>query len=127
MPWILCHKKRPPLSCQRLISELVVPLAGTHIVKLAICQLNLTDGDGWAYPTSYSSMTNDEVNALLALAKTSRSKKTLVWKFLSKTIGAFDFGLLEPKVGDLSVPATDKGPAIFPKLYRRQTNWSATE
>ncbi|MGY3611205.1 MULTISPECIES: hypothetical protein [unclassified Bradyrhizobium] len=80
---------------------------------------------GWAYPTFYSSMTNDEINALLALAKTARSKKTLVWKFLSNTIGPFDFNLREPKVGDLSVLATDKGPAIFPKLYRRYTNWSA--
>ncbi|RZN33875.1 thermonuclease family protein [Bradyrhizobium sp. Leo121] len=80
---------------------------------------------GWAYPTFYSSMTNDEINALLALAKIARSKKTLVWNFLSNTISPFDFNLREPKVGDLSVLATDKGPAIFPKLYRRYTNWSA--
>jgi endonuclease YncB( thermonuclease family) len=79
---------------------------------------------GWAYPTFYSSMTNDEINALLALAKTARSKKTLVWKFLSKTVGSFDFSLREPKVGDTSVLATDKGPAIFPKLFRRYTNFS---
>ena len=65
---------------------------------------------GWAYPTFYSSMTNDEINALLALAKTARSKKTLVWKFLSKTVGSFDFSLREPKVGDTSVLATDQGP-----------------
>jgi endonuclease YncB( thermonuclease family) len=80
---------------------------------------------GWAYPTFYSSMTNDEINALLALAKTARSKKTPVWKFLSKTIGLFDFNLREPRVGDTSVLTTDKGPVILPKLYRRQTNWSA--
>jgi endonuclease YncB( thermonuclease family) len=80
---------------------------------------------GWAYPTFYSTMTNDEINTLLTLTKTARSKKTLVWKFLSKSIGPFDFNLLEPKVGDLSVLATDKGPAIFPKLYRRYTSWSA--
>jgi hypothetical protein len=33
--------------------------------------------------------------------------------------------LLEPKKNDLSVLATDKGPVILPKLYRRYTNWSA--
>lgn len=79
---------------------------------------------GWAYPTFYSSMTNDEINALLALAKTTRSNKTLVWKFLSKTAGPFDFNLREPPVGNTSVLATDKGPAIFPKLFRRYTNFS---
>ena len=79
---------------------------------------------GWAYPTFYSSMTNDEINALLALAKAARANKTLVWKFLSKVIGPFDFNLREPRVGDTSVLATDKGSAIFPKLFRRYTNFS---
>src|SRR6266852_2000565 len=80
---------------------------------------------GWAFPTFYSSMTNDEINALLALTKTARSNKSGVWKYLSKTIGPFNFNLLEPKKNDSSVLATDKGPVILPKLYRRQTNWAA--
>ena len=80
---------------------------------------------GWAFPTFYSSMTNDEINTLLGLAKTARSKKSGVWKFLRKTIGPFDFKLLEPKKNELSVLASDKGPVILPKLYRRYTNWSA--
>ena len=48
-----------------------------------------------------------------------------VWKFLSKTVGTFDFTLREPKKNDTSVLATDKGPVLFPKLYRRFTSWSA--
>jgi endonuclease YncB( thermonuclease family) len=80
---------------------------------------------GWAFPTFYSSMTNDEINTLLSLTKTARSKKIGVWKYLSKAIGPFNFDLLEPKKNDLSVLATDKGPVILPKLYRRYTNWSA--
>ena len=80
---------------------------------------------GWAFPAFYSSMTNDEISALLALSKTARAKKTAVWKNLSKTIGPFDFDLLEPKRNDTSVLATDTGPVIFPKLYRRYANWSA--
>ena len=80
---------------------------------------------GWAFPTFYTSMTNDEINAILDLAKTARSNKTPDWKFLSKTVGPFDFNLREPKKGDTSVLATDKGPVILPKLYRRYTNWSA--
>lgn len=80
---------------------------------------------GLAFPTFYSSMTNVEINTFLALTKTARSKTLPVWKFLSKTIGPFNFNLLEPKVNDLGVLATDKGPVILPKLYRRYTNWSA--
>lgn len=80
---------------------------------------------GWAFPTYYTSMTNDEILAIDKLAKTAQSKKHGVWKFLSKTVGVFDFTLREPKKNDTSVLATDKGPVLFPKLYRRFTNWSA--
>ena len=80
---------------------------------------------GWAFPTFYTSMTNDEIKAILDLAKTARANKTLDWKFLSKSIGPFDFNLREPKKGEIAVLATDKGPVIFPKLYRRYTSWSA--
>jgi endonuclease YncB( thermonuclease family) len=79
---------------------------------------------GFAYPAFYSSMTNVEIGSLLALAKTARSKKTLVWRFLSTAVGSFDFNLREPRVGDTSVLSTDRGPAIFPKLFRRHANFS---
>lgn len=80
---------------------------------------------GFAYPTFYSSMNEDEIKAFLALTKTARTKKLPVWKHLARTIGAFDFDLREPKAGETAVLATDKGPVILPKLYRRYTNWSA--
>lgn len=80
---------------------------------------------GFAYPTFYSSMNEDEIKAFLALAETARAKKLPVWKHLAKTIGPFDFGLREPRAGETAVLATDKGPVILPKLYRRYPNWSA--
>ncbi|MGY8710242.1 thermonuclease family protein [Bradyrhizobium sp. 18BD] len=80
---------------------------------------------GFAYPTFYSSMNDDEIKAFLALTKTARTKKLPVWKHLAKTIDAFDFDLREPKTNETEVLATDKGPVILPKLYRRYTNWSA--
>jgi endonuclease YncB( thermonuclease family) len=80
---------------------------------------------GWAFPTYYSSMTNDEIVAVDTLAKAARSKKRGAWKSLSKTVGTFDFDLREPKKNETSVLATDKGPVLFPKLYRRFTSWSA--
>lgn len=90
--------------------------------------LNLNDWlveNGWAFPTFYSSMTNDEINKILLLAKVARDKKRGVWKFLSNSIGPFDFTLLEPKKNETAVLIHDKGPVIFPKIYRRYTNWSA--
>jgi endonuclease YncB( thermonuclease family) len=80
---------------------------------------------GFAYPTFYSSMNDDEIRAFLALAKTARAKKLPVWKHLARTIGAFDFDLREPKTNETGVLATDKGPVMLPKLYRRYANWSA--
>jgi len=80
---------------------------------------------GWAFPTFYSSATNQEITSFSGLAKTARSQQKGVWKFLSKTVGPFDFNLREPKKNDTGVLTTDKGPVIFPKLYRRYTSWSA--
>jgi endonuclease YncB( thermonuclease family) len=104
----------------RLVADIEVTMGGktVNINQWLVEQ-------GWAFPTFYSSMTNDEINTFIGLAKTARAKKSGVWKLLSKTIGAFNFNLLEPKANDLSVLASDKGPVILPKLYRRQTNWAA--
>src|SRR5437899_6284361 len=55
---------------------------------------------GFAYPTFYSSMNDDEIKAFLVLAKAARTKKLLVWKHLAKTVPAFDFDLREPRVRD---------------------------
>lgn len=104
----------------RLVGDIEVTIGG----KLVNINQWLVE-HGWAFPTFYSSMTNDEINTFIGLAKTARAKKSGVWKFLSKTIGPFNFSLLEPKTNDLSVLASDKGPVILPKLYRRQTSWAA--
>ncbi|UPK36451.1 thermonuclease family protein [Bradyrhizobium sp. 186] len=104
----------------RLVGDIEVTVAGKTV------DINhwLVE-QGLAYPTFYSSMNDDEIKAFLALAKTARTKKLLVWKHLAKTIAAFDFDLREPKKNETDVLATDKGPVILPKLYRRTTNWSA--
>ncbi|RQH14139.1 thermonuclease family protein [Bradyrhizobium sp. RP6] len=104
----------------RLVGDIEVTVAGEKV------DINhWLVGEGFAYPTFYSSMNEDEIRAFLALAKIARTRKLPVWKHLAKTIGPFDFDLREPKAGDTAVLATDKGPVIPPKLYRRYTNWSA--
>ena len=79
---------------------------------------------GWAFPAFYSSMSADEIITITGLAKTARSKKLGIWKYLAKTIDAFDFNLLEPATGDTRVLAKDKGPVLYPKLFRRQCSWA---
>lgn len=81
--------------------------------------------NGWVFPTFYTSMTELEIETLLELSKTARDEKRGVWKFLSKTVEDFDFDMTEPEKGETSVLAHDKGPVLFPKLYRRYANWSA--
>jgi endonuclease YncB( thermonuclease family) len=80
---------------------------------------------GWVFPTFYSSMNDDEIEAILKLAKTARSAKRPVWKNLAKIVPPFDFDLRQPKKNDLSVLPGDKGPVILPKLFRRYASWSA--
>jgi len=104
----------------RMVADIEVTIGGKTV------NINQwTVRTGASFPTFYSSMSNSEIKTLRALGKTAQSKKLGAWKHLSKTIGAFDFTLLEPKIGETSVLATDAGPVIFPKLYRRQTNWAA--
>jgi hypothetical protein len=104
----------------RLVGDIEVTVGG-HKVDINHWLVE----QGFAYPTFYSSMNDDEIKAFLALAKSARTKKLPVWKNLAKTIPAFDFDLREPKTNETGVLATDKGPVILPKLYRRYTNWSA--
>ena len=104
----------------RMVADIEVEIGGKTV---NINQWTIRTGA--SFPTFYSSMSDSEIKTLRAPAKTAQSRKRGVWKHLSKTIGAFDFTLLEPKINDTSVLATDAGPVIFPKLYRRQTNWAA--
>ena len=65
----------------RLVGDIEVTVAGKKI------DINhwLVE-QGFAYPTFYSSMNDDEIKAFLALAKPARAQKLPVWKHLAKTI-----------------------------------------
>lgn len=103
-------------------------MVGDIEVKIGANTINLNHWlveQGWAFPTFYTSMTNDEISTILDLTKKARTQKAPVWKYLTKTIGPFNFNMVEPKKGELGILATDKGPEFLPKLFRRYTNWSA--
>lgn len=76
---------------------------------------------GWVYPTYYSSMTVEEIDALDAAAKKGKAKKR-TWKSYSKAVNKFDKKLVYRKHGPIDA-AKDKGPVLMPKLYRRQVSY----
>ncbi|HXJ01876.1 MAG TPA: thermonuclease family protein [Micropepsaceae bacterium] len=81
--------------------------------------------EGWAFPAFYNSMTADEIKEKIAVAKAGRKLKTRLWKYFSKKLEPFDPTLQYRKKGAAPNAAADKGPVIFPKLFRRQTTWWA--
>jgi len=75
--------------------------------------------EGWVFPTFYSSMSNTEISVLLEAMKAGK-KKHRVWRALSNDTSKFDSTLLFRGVGAAIDEQADKGPAIMPKMFRRQ-------
>ena len=78
---------------------------------------------GWALPTFYSSMLNDEITKISTLAAQAKAAKQHLWApgAYTANIGTLDKTLLYRGVNAPIQP--DIGPAIMPKLYRRLVNW----
>jgi endonuclease YncB( thermonuclease family) len=77
--------------------------------------------EGWCYPTFYSSMLNEEIEILLKAAKKAGRKR--VWKHYSAKTARFEAKLLYRKPPAEIDAASDEGPILMPKLYRRQVAW----
>ncbi len=75
--------------------------------------------EGWAFPTFYSSMSNDEIEGLLTAMRMGRRKRR-IWPSYSTNVEAFDEMLIYRGVGAEPDSADDRGPVLMPKLYRRQ-------
>jgi endonuclease YncB( thermonuclease family) len=73
---------------------------------------------GWCFPTFYSSMENEEIEALLAAMRKAGTSN--VWKYYSKDTAHFDPDLLYRAPPATPHPAADRGPVLMPKLFRRQ-------
>ena len=102
----------------RMIGDVLVTANGTQI------NINhwLTE-NGWALPTYYNSMLETEIQTIESLAKKARSGKKGIWKQLSKNIAVPDTSLIYRSPGKKPKPAPDAGPAVMPKLFRRQIRY----
>jgi endonuclease YncB( thermonuclease family) len=75
--------------------------------------------EGWAFPTFYSSMSNDEIEGLRMAMRMGRRKRR-IWPSYSIDVNAFDETLIYRGAGADPDPAADRGPVLMPKLFRRQ-------
>jgi len=105
----------------RLVGDIFVTMSGSEQnVNHWLCE------KGWAFPTFYSSMTNQEIDDLIKLSEKARVAKAGIWKKASSDTTPFDRTLLFRNHGTPD-PANDAGPVILPKLFRRRSTFGIAE
>lgn len=110
----------------RFIGDILLQLGGAEV------DVNhWTVEQGWAVPTFYDSMSNDEITTIEKLAAAAKQNKRGMFKrgSLKLQLGAFDFALVyrKPKTVQSFTAFEDDGPFIVPKLFRRQSTWAAAQ
>ena len=84
---------------------------------------------GWAFPTFYSSMTEEEITPLLQAARDAQKQNLGLWAYYQSHIGALDTSILYDRPTQRHHPqysaAQDTGDVIFPKLFRRLCSYTA--
>jgi endonuclease YncB( thermonuclease family) len=76
---------------------------------------------GWGYPTFYSSMEPEEIEAFLKTLKRAQAKGR-IWKDYSHDTSKFDSRLVYRPKGQIQ-PSKDKGKVLMPKVFRRQLSY----
>jgi hypothetical protein len=105
----------------RLIGDIIITVAGVEQnVNHWLCQ------KGWAFPTFYSSMSNQEITDLITLSESARKAKAGIWKRATSDLSVFDRTLLFRKGGPAD-PANDDGPVFLPKLFRRRSTFGIAQ
>ena len=128
----LCKKLaafgKSPIKCE-VISLIdrpfeVIDTYGRFVANIRVGKGYTTDvnvwlcAEAWVYPTFYSSMEVEEINAFLDTLPKAR-KKGRVWKHYSLNAAKFDPKLIYRPKGPIQA-AKDKGDVLMPKLFRRQ-------
>lgn len=78
---------------------------------------------GWAFPAFYNSMSVAEIERLQAKAAVAQQQKRGIWRYLTGTIGTLDWNMVYRNKGPVD-PAKDRGPVLFPKIFRRLCDYS---
>ncbi len=101
----------------RVVGDVYVTVGGTE-VDLNHWVLE----QGWALPSLYNSMENDEINRVVAMGKVAEQKNRGVWGFPLKDVRKFDFKLVYRDKGKPNA-AKDRGAASYAKVFRRVASW----
>ena len=105
----------------RFIGEIFVKIGGQELsANQWLC------ANGWAFPTFYVSMTEDEITTFRQLSQKARSKKAGIWKKATSDLSKFERALVFRKGGPPD-PAHDPGPVFMPKLFRRRSTFGVAQ
>jgi endonuclease YncB( thermonuclease family) len=100
---------------------------GDLIVEQDSAEINVNHWlvkEGLAFPTFYTSMSPEEIEAYIDAAKQGRQKKKSIWTNLQTNLGKFDRTLVYRGKNAKPAPTEDTGSLLFPKLFRRFCTWS---
>jgi endonuclease YncB( thermonuclease family) len=78
---------------------------------------------GWAFPAFYNSMSVAEITRLETKAAAAQAAKRGIWAFATPNIGKLDFSMVFRNHGPVDA-AKDRGPVVFPKIFRRLSDYS---
>jgi endonuclease YncB( thermonuclease family) len=112
------HPNDPFDAFGRLVGDIFV-------VGNARNELNINKwlcANGWAFPTFYNSMLNEEIADLSAAADAARAGRSGLWATATDDLSEFDRELQFRNHGSPD-PAGDVGPVIVPKLFRRRSTF----
>jgi endonuclease YncB( thermonuclease family) len=101
---------------------------GDIFVKRGSRRININNWllrEGWAFPAFYNSMTAYEIGEKIMYAAAGRKQKARLWNSFSKKLETFRPKVQYRRKGAAPDAAADIGPAMFPKIFRRQTTWWA--
>jgi hypothetical protein len=79
-------------------------------------------GNGWAVPTFYNSMSVKEIDTISSFAEKARRARAGLWAHYSTDVATPNVSLLYEKKGTFNAKQ-DAGPAVMPKLFRRQIRY----
>jgi endonuclease YncB( thermonuclease family) len=107
----------------RLVGDILVSINGVNV------DINhwLVE-NGYAVPAFYTSMSEDEMTVLIALYRQARSNRRGLWKrIFTRDITPFKWDLVFRGKGAPIDAQADRGPAILPKLFRRQSTFQVNK
>ena len=100
---------------------------GDIYVKMGASEVDLNHWllqHGWAFPTFYTSMQDDEIEEILSIAAVAENAGKGVWASYTAKATNLNLKLLNPGANATFSASKDKGKVTMPKLFRRASTWS---